>query len=625
MRLDHVRGEGFLSFRDKFEQKLADLGLVLVIGDNGAGKSALFIESILWAFFGETIREKVNPAEWKADKIINLSALKKGCYIAVKFAVSGKGYEILRARKHHEHGSGVSLREDSGQDISGESIRETNAKIETLIGMNFEAFTHSAIFAQNFKRFTQCTDAERRAILEEFQQGQVFTEARKRATDGHLKAQEKKYELLGQVDVHEGVISELDRQLAGLNSKLTDRQYHFEKETEEHEDKVKRTRQNIKEAMPEIIALNAKMTDAERRVIHAKTIVMSPDQRAAKVDDRANAKAQIQQYTLAINDADVAVRGLKKRHDHFTPGDACVECLRGMTGGEVTAYKKLIKIQIVSQQDFGKERRERLKEIRTLLSGIENTLKHDDAHRESYLTFQREWAEFERKRDKLESEIEILQERLKSLSAHGKQLRQRVDEVEEQIASVILSKNGNIGILKRARKNLTAALRRVDMHDFWLKGFGTYGVKEFMFKQALGFINERLIYFADCITAGEISVQLEINAKGKIEPVVVIYGGADSYIGASGGQEKRVDLCISLALQSLVEAGSQKCNIAVFDEFDGALDQAGLYMFIEFLKKEAEKKGSVVVMTHNTDLKIQFDAVKKIQHQDGVSKIESGI
>ena len=84
MKLMHINGEGFLSFRKTFSQDLDGQGLVLVIGDNGAGKSALLIESILWALFGETIREKVNPSEWKADKIINRKALKRGCFVELE-------------------------------------------------------------------------------------------------------------------------------------------------------------------------------------------------------------------------------------------------------------------------------------------------------------------------------------------------------------------------------------------------------------------------------------------------------------------------------------------------------------------------------------------------------------
>jgi len=575
--------------------------------------------------FGETIREKVNPSEWKADKIINRKAPKKGCYVEIEIEVGGNRYTIRRSRKHYKHGSGVTLHDHTVKkhNLSGETIRDTNEKIEKLIGMNFESFTHSAIFAQNFKRFTQCTDAERRAILEEFQQGHVFNEARKRCAHRHLTAKGKMGHAEAKVLTHEGVMDELDRQLTELEAKKVDREYYLKQETEEHEGKIRLRKNQIKKLTPEIIKLESEMGKVEGRAESAKARMFTPDQRQTLNDKRANVKGEIMQLEFKLKDDESGMRALTKRHKHFAPGDECPECLRGMSGDEVTAYKKIIKTEITTHQDNAEERVKRIKEKATTLRIAENKITNDDTRRETYLTHQREWGDLERQRNKKVGDVELLQERLKHLRMIGKNLDLKVKEVDEQIATCKKARTKNKRARHKAAQEMCVHKIQVDRFEFWLKGFGTYGVKEFMFRQALGFINTRLSYFAQQVTAGGLSVQLEINDKGKIEPVVDIINGADSYVGASGGQEKRVDLCISLALQSLVEAGAQKCNVAVFDEFDGALDPEGLFMFIDFLKREAAKKGAVFVITHNSDLKTQFGKVLKIeQDENGVSRIE---
>ena len=91
--------------------------------------------------------------------------------------------------------------------------------------------------------------------------------------------------------------------------------------------------------------------------------------------------------------------------------------------------------------------------------------------------------------------------------------------------------------------------------------------------------------------------------------------GAGSYVMSAGGQSKRVDLCVALAFQSLVEM-TFKTNISIFDEFDASLDEEGVNRFVEFLEEEAEKKGSVFVISHNIGLQSLFSKVWMVDNSE---------
>jgi len=628
MRLKTISGEGFFSFRKKFSYGIDGRGLVLVVGDNGAGKSALLIESILWTLYGETIREKVSPAEWKSDDVICNSAIKKGCFVEVSFSVDGTEYSVLRARKHHEHGTGVVLREHvTGGDIrslSGESIRETNAQICRLVGMNFESFTHSVIFAQNFKRFTQCTDAERRAILEEFQQTQVFVEARKRAVERHREAQNVVSEADRRLAKCEGARDTLENQKNELTEEYEGEQERAATEQAQRKIAIKKNAENVKIISAQLAEIKKEYKVATDLVNTYSADVLSVGEIAKLRRELGELSGEVRSQSDTVRRETNSMREVSRRAETWDVGDECPECLREMTEEDVEDYQKIMLKDLIKHRKAIKTAEREIAKLAKQKQALDIRIESNEKAAVKYDNASNEVIRIERQQVKLESTLSSLESEAARLKIETDNLSATLKKHEAQIARIEKEQKQNEAEIKKILKEIAAGEKEVSRLKFWVDGFGTYGIKEFIFRRSLDYLNDRLAYFAGRLTGGEMQVSLIINDKGKIEPIVEIRNGASKYVGASGGQEKRIDLCISLALQTLVEAGSASCNIAVFDEFDGALDQAGLYMFIDFLKQEAEKKGSVFVITHNSDLKTQFDNVLKIEGGDDGSRIAEG-
>ena len=152
-------------------------------GDNGHGKSAL-LDAITWALWGQTRAKSV-------DDIVRLG--QEECEVEFAFDLEGDRYRVLRKRSLRTR-SGLSALELHGFDpstgsyraLSGNSIRETEAKIAQLLHMNYDTFVNSVFVLQGrADEFTTRRPGERKRILSEILGLSVFDELQARARDRH--------------------------------------------------------------------------------------------------------------------------------------------------------------------------------------------------------------------------------------------------------------------------------------------------------------------------------------------------------------------------------------------------------------------------------------------------------
>lgn len=83
----------------------------------------------------------------------------------------------------------------------------------------------------------------------------------------------------------------------------------------------------------------------------------------------------------------------------------------------------------------------------------------------------------------------------------------------------------------------------------------------------------------------------------KITIEVVGYGGGHGYDGASGGERRRIDMALLLAIANL----SKSKGTLIFDEVFDALDNEGVRSACELLTRISEKR-PIIVITHNPEL-----------------------
>ena len=157
----------FLSYRENVPSlDFTGVHVACLCGDNGHGKSAL-LDAITWCLWGKA-RGQVQDdlVSYGADEArVELDFLARdSCYRAVRSRRRGGG--------RRRQGSGdlqlLALGEGgtTPQVISGNTVRETQARIEHLVGMDYDTFINSAFLLQGrADEFTNKSPAERKAVL----------------------------------------------------------------------------------------------------------------------------------------------------------------------------------------------------------------------------------------------------------------------------------------------------------------------------------------------------------------------------------------------------------------------------------------------------------------------------
>ena len=158
--------KNFLSYRDSAPVlDLEGVHVACLCGDNGHGKSAL-LDAITWALWG-TARARVQEelvyqgeSEMRVD--LEFQAGDGRYRVARRFARAARGrqgttfLELFRAT------------EDEYQPVTGNTVRETEAKIRSLLRMDYDTFVNSAFILQGrADMFTTSTPSKRKELLGE--------------------------------------------------------------------------------------------------------------------------------------------------------------------------------------------------------------------------------------------------------------------------------------------------------------------------------------------------------------------------------------------------------------------------------------------------------------------------
>ncbi len=258
MRPLRLELEGFSTFRERARLDFDGLDLVAFTGATGAGKSTL-IDAITFALFGSVAR--YDNAGRVAPVIHQLANQAR---VRLDFSLGGRTYiatRVVRRRSTRGVADSASTKEArlelvDGADPDGPTtvlagdVKELNAAVEDLLGLDFKQFTRTIVLPQGeFAAFLRDDPATRDRLLQRLldlgvyeRMGQLArSQARKSAdqieiladqlqrnpaaTDEELAAMEDRVDALGRLRSHvDGTLAtlvELDGTLGPLRERVT--------------------------------------------------------------------------------------------------------------------------------------------------------------------------------------------------------------------------------------------------------------------------------------------------------------------------------------------------------------------------------------------------------------------
>jgi len=162
MRPLGIEVQGFTAFRDLQKIDLRELGLFVITGPTGSGKSS-FLDAMIFALYGRVPR----AGKHGMKDLISQGLVE--ARVQLEFSVEGQAYRIARRLSRTQPQSATLERAD-GEDwrsaVDGSGVRVVDDRIVELLKLSYEAFTRAVVLPQgDFHQFLRGDTGERREIL----------------------------------------------------------------------------------------------------------------------------------------------------------------------------------------------------------------------------------------------------------------------------------------------------------------------------------------------------------------------------------------------------------------------------------------------------------------------------
>ncbi len=173
--LQKIHVHNYRSYKDETFD-FSPVSFCAVHGENGTGKSSLFMDAMLDGFFE-------SPREGDLCGWISMDPDVKSGLIEIEFSIGDEYYRLERSRTKSRKAS-LRLYHLEGKDfadISEDRISQTQAKIETLLGMDQQLFLSCTLIMQDqYGIFLEAPSSERLRILSDIFGLHFYQEANER-------------------------------------------------------------------------------------------------------------------------------------------------------------------------------------------------------------------------------------------------------------------------------------------------------------------------------------------------------------------------------------------------------------------------------------------------------------
>jgi DNA repair protein SbcC/Rad50 len=304
---------GFLSYNEPVELDFTGFDLACISGANGAGKSSL-LDAITWVLFGQ--------ARKRDESLINANSTT--AEVQLYFDYEGNRYRVLRVNQRGKSGVlefYIQAPDNSWKTLTERNPRETQARIEHTLRLDYETFINASFFLQGkADQFTQQRPGDRKRILAGILGLEIWEEYRKTAAE-----ERKQVEI--QVASLDGILKDIDteldeeeerrEQLARLEAELE--QISVLRESREKNlENVRRITENLKEQKKIVEQLSRQVNEANQALQQTRN----------KLDDRMLEVTQFRSILARQEDIEAAYNAWQKAQVDLERLDAIAEKFR---------------------------------------------------------------------------------------------------------------------------------------------------------------------------------------------------------------------------------------------------------------------------------------------------------
>ena len=162
MRPLRLEIEGLTSFRRRQEIDFDGFDLFVITGPTGAGKTTI-LDAITFALYGEIARTGKRNA---AELVTHGNARAR---VMLEFRANSQTYRVSRVLPRNGAQKAILERREGNDrlpEVEESGVKPINARIEAIIGLDFDGFTRAVLLPQGeFAKFLSGDARERREIL----------------------------------------------------------------------------------------------------------------------------------------------------------------------------------------------------------------------------------------------------------------------------------------------------------------------------------------------------------------------------------------------------------------------------------------------------------------------------
>ena len=520
----------------------------MVVGANGAGKSTM-LDALSFGLFGKPYRNINKP------QLIN-TINSKDCVVEVEFSVGPNRFKVIRGIKPN-----VFEIYKNGEVINESSHSKEFQKLleQNILKLNHKSFHQIVVLgSSSFIPFMQLTAANRREVIEDLLDINIFSKMNMVLKDNIASLKDKIRDAAHQVDIVKNKI-EVQRKYINDIKSLNEEKWR-EKQTE------------IKTQEDSIEQVNAQNEEIQ------KTLETKYDQVAKQLEQAGNA---FQDARIEKSNLQSEMKKLVKEDKFFQDNDVCPTCTQ-----EIDENIKSQKVKGIAAK---------AKEIQKTFQAVEDKLSNGKSTVDDLQDQNRKSME--------------LQGLLRDNNTKINMSRRLIAKLEEEITNTSDSKDN----VKQAAQDLedfidekdsliTEKVELSEEYDYssiiadMLKDTG---IKTKIIKQYLPVMNKLVNQYLQTL---DFFVHFELNESFS-ETIRSRHRDSFSYDSFSEGEKQRIDLALLFTWRQIAKMkNSVATNLLILDEtFDSSLDNDGvenLFKIIHTLGADT----NVFVISHKGEI-----------------------
>lgn len=538
----------------------------LIVGQNGSGKSTM-LDALCFVLFGRPFR-KINKPQ-----LIN-SINQKDSIVEIEFQSGNKSYKIIRGLKPTIFDIYCND-EKLNQSASIKDFQEYFEK--NILKLNFKSFTQIVILGSaSFTPFMQLTAADRRAIIEDLLDIQIFSSMNNVVKSKMILNRESTDQTALLIESCKEKIEMQNRYIADLNQNTKQLILSYKNEISNNEIDIEN-----------LLDLNKKDNEnIENLSVHT--------------DIKKDIESKIKIFVQLETQLNSSISKLKKDIVFFDNHDNCPTCKQGILHEFKDSQIKKLQHKIEECDSAIKKIDTKISKTTESLDSINNILDKIDILKKNITINETKIIEIEKTNKKINDKI---------LELENKNNVSSKDEI------ILQSLHQNLEQLEEKRKFLIEEKTYLDVASFLLKDSG---IKTKIIRQYLPVINKLINKYLNVMDFF-VNFSLDENFK---EIIKSRHRDEFSYDSFSEGEKQRIDISLLLTWRSIAKLkNSVNTNLLIMDEiFDSSLDATGTEELMKILDMLDDV--NLFIISHKGDLlQDKFSNILRFQKKQNFSRM----